>query len=238
MADYSAAGSAAPTGAGAASGMKSAAVTAPPVASEIRPRNPHDGRLLPLHHRDTAASVAPTSTANSACFKPFFAEVCRELHVVNLHHSQVARQAKFAGQCIASEFPHCETAGMTDDLHTLPDGPEKRAALRAHQIKALGHISDWLRYRNLRQKDLALALNVSEGMISRYLAGEALMSVGHLRQIAVLLQAHEGDLLRPPPSEGLGPTVEETLAEINRLGPDKWAKVLATAKEMRGKSDG
>jgi transcriptional regulator with XRE-family HTH domain len=156
---------------------------------------------------------------------------------VNLHHSKLSRQARIAGECIARTFGSCDSAVMTDDPNTLPDGPEKRAALLSNQIKALGHISEWLRHKNLRQKDLALALNVSEGMISRYLAGEALMSVGHLRQIAVLLQAHEGDLLRPPPAEGLGPTIEETLAEIDRLGPETWNKVLAAAKAMRGKAD-
>ena len=112
-----------------------------------------------------------------------------------------------------------------------------RNELQAAQREMLKYLTDWLRFRSLRQKDIAIALDITEGSVSRYISGENLMPVGTLRKIAVLLKAHEGDLLKPPEEAELGPQVEETLTEMDRLGPEEWEKVLAIAKAMKGKSD-
>lgn len=112
-----------------------------------------------------------------------------------------------------------------------------RAELQGYQRELLRYVPDWLRHRGLRQKHIANALGITEGVVSRYFSGETLMPVGTLRKIAVLVQAHEGDLLRPPQDAGLGRQVEATLSEMDRLGPDRWEKVLAAAREMKGKSD-
>lgn len=58
------------------------------------------------------------------------------------------------------------------------------------------------------------------------------MSVGQLRQIAVLLRAGPGDLLAPPPEAGLSQRVEETLVLMDALSEDEWAAVLSTARSI------
>ncbi len=126
---------------------------------------------------------------------------------------------------------------MAHDTDDSEDATAKREALLRYQKQSLAYVADWLRHRNLKQKHIANALGVAEGTVSRYLGGETLMSVGHLRKIAVLLKCEPGDLLRPPPAEGLGELVEETLAEMDRIGPERWRRLLAGAKDLKGKQD-
>lgn len=114
---------------------------------------------------------------------------------------------------------------------------EQRAKALAHQVETLRHIPEWLRFRGLRQKHIANALQVSESVVSRYFSGKTMMPLGALREIAVLLNAHPGDIIRPPPADGLGEQVEKTLAEMDRLGPDQWARVLELVRGMKGKSE-
>lgn len=59
------------------------------------------------------------------------------------------------------------------------------------------------------------------------------MAVGTLRAIAAILKAHEGDLLRPPSEAGTAAQVEETLVEMDRLGREKWARILEIARDMK-----
>ena len=115
--------------------------------------------------------------------------------------------------------------------------PPVRAEILKYQQEQLRYLTDWLRFRRLSQKHIANALGVSEGVISRYISGKAIMAVGTLRKIAVLLQASEGDLIQPPDKAGLAPQVEETLTQMDRLGPERWARILATAKDMKGRDE-
>lgn len=56
------------------------------------------------------------------------------------------------------------------------------------------------------------------------------MSVGQLRQIAVLLKAQPGDLLRAPADAELSPKVEEALALMDALAPEEWEAVIQNAR--------
>ena len=94
----------------------------------------------------------------------------------------------------------------------------------------LEHIPAWLKLRRLRQKDIAISLGVSEATVSQWIKGVHQMSVGQLRQIAHLLQAQPGDLLRAPDERELSKKVEDTLAVMDRLSDEEWATVLGTAR--------
>ncbi len=59
------------------------------------------------------------------------------------------------------------------------------------------------------------------------------MPAGALEQIAILLQADRGAILHPPPSGVLGPMMDATIQEMERLGPEQWQKVLEVAQAMR-----
>lgn len=58
------------------------------------------------------------------------------------------------------------------------------------------------------------------------------MPVGVLRQIAVLLQAQPGDLLRPPEEAGVSAKVENTLQLMDALSDAEWAIVMQTARTI------
>jgi predicted XRE-type DNA-binding protein len=126
---------------------------------------------------------------------------------------------------------------MPPTAHSRGLDPEQRRRRLDYQRQQLRHISDWLGYRDLNQKHIANILGVNDSVVSRYIAGETIMPIGALREIAILLRAHEGDIIRPPPADGLGQAMEDTIKEMDRLGPDQWAKLLEIARGMRGKSD-
>ena len=102
------------------------------------------------------------------------------------------------------------------------------------QRKLLEHIPAWAEKKDIKQKHIANILKVSESVVSRYFSGDTIMPAGALEQIAVLLKVDRGALLSPPPGPPLGPLMEETISEMERIGPDQWAKVLEVAKGMRG----
>lgn len=114
----------------------------------------------------------------------------------------------------------------------LEEGPtlEQR---REWQRKLLENLPKWLRYRGLRQRDIANALGTSEGQISKYFGGKILMSVAVLREMALVLKTHPADLLKPPPEEGLGARMEETLRLMDELTPEQWEAVLNTARAIK-----
>lgn len=121
-------------------------------------------------------------------------------------------------------------------MPALPETPEELAARteaqRADQKTMLEHLPAWIRMRNLRQKDVAQALGVSDATVSNWIAGKQQMSVGQLRQIAVLLKAEPGDLLRPPDEAGLSAKVEETLGLMDALTGPEWDAVLQAARAI------
>ena len=96
----------------------------------------------------------------------------------------------------------------------------------------LEHLSKWLRLRGLRQKDVAQALGVSEATVSQWIKGAQNMSVGQLRQIAVLLRAEPGDLLLAPNETDVPKKVEDTLRLMDRLSDDEWQTVLRIAQTI------
>lgn len=98
----------------------------------------------------------------------------------------------------------------------------------------LEHLPKWLRLRGLRQKDVAQALGVSEASVSNWIRGNQQMSVGQLRQIALLLKADPSDLLREPDERALSPKVERTLTLMDQLSDDEWQAVLKTAEAIAG----
>ena len=63
------------------------------------------------------------------------------------------------------------------------------------------------------------------------------MPLPHIHKIAVLLGCEPGDLLKPPPADAAAAIVRETLNEIERIGPERWRRILDAAKEVRGKGD-
>lgn len=121
-------------------------------------------------------------------------------------------------------------------MPALPETPEEVEARRllqlAEQRTMLEHLRDWLRMRNLSQRHVAQALGVSDASVSNWIAGKQQMSVGQLRQIALLLNAKPEDLLRAPPSDGLAAKVEETLAVMDALTDDEWATVMQAARAI------
>lgn len=56
------------------------------------------------------------------------------------------------------------------------------------------------------------------------------MSVGQLRQIAILLKVPVGDLLRSPDDARLGQKVEETLEIMDKLTDEEWERVMHVAR--------
>ena len=147
---------------------------------------------------------------------------------------QVAGQAIFAGGLMAQLRAEAHNARMTDRDEIRSLAPEVRAIRLEAQRKLLQHIPAWAEKKGIKQKHIANTLKVSESVVSRYFSGDTIMPAGALEQIAVLLQVDRGALLSPPPDPPLGPLMEETIAEMERIGPDQWAKVLEVAKGMRG----
>jgi transcriptional regulator with XRE-family HTH domain len=121
-------------------------------------------------------------------------------------------------------------------MPAIPESPDeieaRRENQRAEQRTVLEHLPEWLRIAHLRQKDVAEALGVSEGTVSNWIAGRQQMSVGQLRQIALLLRADPGDVLRAPSDRGLSARVEETLSLMDRLDEEEWNAVLQTARSI------
>lgn len=121
-------------------------------------------------------------------------------------------------------------------MPALPESPEEIEARRLQQLAEqrtmLEHLPSWLRMRGLRQKDVAAALGVSEASVSGWVNGGQQMSVGQLRQIAVLLKAEPGDLLRPPNEPSVSKKVEDTLGLMDELNDNEWQTVLQTARAI------
>lgn len=119
-------------------------------------------------------------------------------------------------------------------MPSLPESPEEHEARLLAQLTEqrlmLEQLPKWIKLRGLRQKDVALALGVSEATVSQWINGGQQMSVGQLRQIAKLLQAEPGDLLCNPDEKSLTAQVEETLTVMDQLSPEEWAQVLSTAR--------
>ncbi|MBP8296373.1 MAG: helix-turn-helix transcriptional regulator [Burkholderiales bacterium] len=115
--------------------------------------------------------------------------------------------------------------------------PETRARRLNRQREQLAYVTDWLRHRGLTQKHIANTLGVTDSVVSRYISGETMMPAGALREIALLLEIGEGELVRPPPGDQLGPIMEDTIREMERLGRDQWLKLLELAKGMRGRAE-
>lgn len=151
-----------------------------------------------------------------------------------MHHMQFAGQAIFTRGFIALSARLAQNAPMTerDEIRSL--APEVRAMRLEAQKKLLQHIPAWAEKKGVKQKHIANILKVSESVVSRYFSGDTIMPAGALEQIAVLLKVDRGALLSPPPGPPLGPLMEETISEMERIGPDQWAKVLEVAKGMRG----
>ncbi len=151
-----------------------------------------------------------------------------------MHHVQVAGQAIFACGLIEISGALAQCAPMIDRDETRSLTPEVRAMRLEAQKKLLEHIPAWAEKKGIKQKHIANILKVSESVVSRYFSGDTIMPAGALEQIAVLLQVDRGALLSPPPGPPLGPLMEDTIAEMERIGPDQWAKVLEVARGMRG----
>ena len=151
-----------------------------------------------------------------------------------MHHMQFAGQAIFTRGLIALSAKLAQNTPMTerDEIRSL--APEVRAMRLEAQKKLLQHIPAWAEKKGVKQKHIANILKVSESVVSRYFSGDTIMPAGALEQIAVLLKVDRGALLSPPPGPPLGPLMEETISEMERIGPDQWAKVLEVAKGMRG----
>lgn len=119
-------------------------------------------------------------------------------------------------------------------MTSLPGTPAEIAARQeavlAEQRTLLEHLKAWLRLRDLQQKDVAAALGVSEATVSAWIAGKQRMSVGQLRQIAFLLKAEAGDLLRAPLDHELSKKVQETLQLMEQLNDSEWDAVLQNAR--------
>lgn len=94
----------------------------------------------------------------------------------------------------------------------------------------LEHLPKWLKMRGLLQKDVASALGVSEASVSQWIKGGQQMSVGQLRQIAILLRAEPGDLLAAPDEKSLTAQVTETLQLMDQLSATEWSQLMATAR--------
>jgi transcriptional regulator with XRE-family HTH domain len=120
--------------------------------------------------------------------------------------------------------------GMT----SLPETPEERALRLQLQLSEqrtmLEHLPQWIKLRGLRQKDIAVSMGVSEATISGWIRGMHGMSVGQLRQMAVILRADPGDLLQAPSEAGTSKRVEETLSLMDRLSESEWDAIMQNAR--------
>lgn len=119
-------------------------------------------------------------------------------------------------------------------MTSLPETPEEIAArqqaILAEQRTMLEHLTEWIRLRDLKQKDVAAALGVSEATVSSWIAGKQRMSVGQLQQIAFLLKAEVGDLLRAPDARDLSNKVQEALTLMDQLNDNEWEAVMQNAR--------
>lgn len=121
-------------------------------------------------------------------------------------------------------------------MPALPETPEeieaRREAQLAEQRIMLEHLPKWLKMKRLRQKDIALGLGVSEATVYNWIKGIQGMSVGQLRQLAVLMQLKPEDLLRAPAEKDLSQKVEDTLSLMDQLSDAEWETVLRTARTI------
>jgi transcriptional regulator with XRE-family HTH domain len=123
---------------------------------------------------------------------------------------------------------------MEKDTPAHARAPTRRSAQKAEQKAMLLNLRSWLKFRGLKQKDLANALGVSEPTISLWISGDQSMTVATLRQIAVVLQAKPEDLLRDPNEADLAPMVAESLRLFDKLSAEQWDMVLSIARVMAG----
>lgn len=123
-------------------------------------------------------------------------------------------------------------AGMTALPETKSEAKARTKAQLKEQKVMLENLPKWLKQAGLSQKDVANALGVSECTVSKWVRGLQAMSVGQLRQIAVLLNAKPSDLLRAPDDTDLTPKVEETLKVMDQLSDAEWEGVMAVARSI------
>lgn len=121
---------------------------------------------------------------------------------------------------------------MVGTLPLMPDkelNPEDVARIQ----EALRYLPDWLRFRELNQRRLAEALEVSEPTISKWLKGGQAMSVSRFLMIAKLLRAQPEDLFSPPPPDGSGAKFHEMAELLDGLPPEDVETVLNVARRLK-----
>lgn len=82
------------------------------------------------------------------------------------------------------------------------------------QREALQFLGDWLRWRDLSQRQLAELVGVSEPTVSKWLSGKQSMTIGHLYVVARVLNAAPEELLAAPPSSN---PINDRMRNLSRL---------------------
>jgi transcriptional regulator with XRE-family HTH domain len=189
---------------------------------------------------DSVASLTPNAEAATFCRIPRSRKIAFRSVIVEatLPSPKLAAQEQSSAYAKSSVWRRSVLSGQraASGMPALPESSAeieaRRAAALAEQKAMLEHIPAWLKLRRLRQKDVAAALGVSEATVSQWIGGKHQMSVGQLHQIALLLQAAPGDLLRAPDGRELSQKVEETLELMEELSDQEWSAVLATARSI------
>jgi transcriptional regulator with XRE-family HTH domain len=115
---------------------------------------------------------------------------------------------------------------MADKMLT----PAEIAANRA----ALGHVKNWLRFRDVSQRKLAELMNVSEPTVSKWLKGTQAVTIAQFSMIAKILNADPSELLAPPADRERSLRLRKVAEVALSMQPEALDEWVAVGRRISG----
>lgn len=216
-------------------------------SSEIRPQR--SGRN-PRHLRDPRHLVAgdtvvyparkgrlgdTEASRNLGLLQPAFADEGLDRHGPDFSRTKLACQERISSGAIQLGGETVPRYGMATRILSKPELDAFNEEVKAFQRELLEHVPAWLKFRGLKQKDLAEYLGTTEGSVSKWISGGDAMKFGLIAKIATFLQAEPGDLMHPPPGRGLTKPVANLLDAAEGLDAEELDRLAELARLLRRK---
>jgi transcriptional regulator with XRE-family HTH domain len=109
----------------------------------------------------------------------------------------------------------------------MPDKPLTSIEIERNR-NLLRPLTLWLKLRKVTQRQLAEALSVSEGSVSKWLSGTQQMNLSQFQAIAAILKSDPFELLRAPGEAGSAQADKDVVALTQVMTPEQlrlWIKL-------------